>query len=182
LSKTGRSSTQPRPTVNGQYSYKGILKNASGQSASHSDMSAYADETGAYFIPRVDGSIRWLTTAIPGSRASSTQLWNGPSGGGEAPTVVQGGQHLLLDRLVQDRMAMQQQLLLHRTGHDRAVDLPGICCPSYRHQQRHLPAKDLVVADHLVQPVVGSKGTVYLYWGDHWDNCGATSGAGSTTP
>jgi hypothetical protein len=27
--------------------------------------------------------------------------------------------------------------------------------------------------------VVGSKGTVYLYWGDHWDNCGATSGAGS---
>jgi hypothetical protein len=31
-----------------------------------------------------------------------------------------------------------------------------------------------------VQPVVGSKGTVYLYWGDHWDNCGATSGAGSS--
>jgi hypothetical protein len=27
--------------------------------------------------------------------------------------------------------------------------------------------------------VVGSQGTVYLYWGDHWDNCGATSGAGS---
>jgi len=33
-----------------------------------------------------------------------------------------------------------------------------------------------------VQPVVGSKGTVYLYWGDHWDNCGATSGAGSDNP
>ena len=31
-----------------------------------------------------------------------------------------------------------------------------------------------------VQPVVGSKGTVYVYWGDHWDNCGATSGAGSS--
>ena len=31
-----------------------------------------------------------------------------------------------------------------------------------------------------VQPVVGSKGTVYVYWGDHWDNCGATSGAGDS--
>jgi hypothetical protein len=38
------------PTVNGKYTYKGPLTNASGTIASHSDVSAYADETGTYVI------------------------------------------------------------------------------------------------------------------------------------
>ena len=37
-------------TVNGQYAYKGPLKNASGAITAHSDMSAYADDTGAYVL------------------------------------------------------------------------------------------------------------------------------------
>ncbi len=37
-------------TVNGQYAYKGPLKNASGAIIAHSDMSAYADDTGAYVL------------------------------------------------------------------------------------------------------------------------------------
>ena len=48
-------------TVNGQYAYKGPLKNASGSIAAHSDMSAYADDTGAYVLTE-SGHVYTLAT------------------------------------------------------------------------------------------------------------------------
>ena len=47
-------------TVNGQYSYKGPLKNSAGTLAVHSDMSAYADDTGAYVLTE-SGHVYTLT-------------------------------------------------------------------------------------------------------------------------
>jgi hypothetical protein len=167
------------PTVNGQYSYKGILKGPSGQSASHSDMSAYADETGAYFVtesgwvyPLADDCHSWLS----GKQYSAV---NGPSGGGEAPTVFRVG-------------STYYWIASYKTGwrcnNNFYSTAPAMTGP-WTYQGYLAPVTDTSNDISLqrtwlsqttwVQPVVGSKGTVYVYWGDHWDNCGATSGAGS---
>ena len=75
------------PTVNGQYSYKGPLKNSSGQIAAHSDMGAFADTTVAYVITE---------SAHVYTLASDCHSWlsdkqystiNGNSGGSESPAV-----------------------------------------------------------------------------------------------
>jgi hypothetical protein len=168
------------PTVNGQYSYKGILKNASGQSASHSDMSAYADETGAYFITE-SGWVYPLAsdchTWVSGKQYSTV---NGPSGGGEAPTVFKAG-------------STYYWIASYKTGwrcnNNFYSTAPAMTGP-WTYQGFITPVTDTSNDISLqrtwlsqttwVQPVVGSKGTVYVYWGDHWDNCGATSGAGSS--
>ena len=168
------------PTVNGQYSYKGILKNASGQSASHSDMSAYADETGAYFITE-SGWVYPLAsdchTWVSGKQYSTV---NGPSGGGEAPTVFKAG-------------STYYWIASYKTGwrcnNNFYSTAPAMTGP-WTYQGYIAPVSDTSNDISLqrtwlsqttwVQPVVGSKGTVYVYWGDHWDNCGATSGAGSS--
>jgi len=167
------------PTVNGQYSYKGILKSASGQSASHSDMSAYADETGAYFVtesgwvyPLADDCHSWVS----GKQYSAV---NGPSGGGEAPTVFRVG-------------STYYWIASYKTGwrcnNNFYSTAPAMTGP-WTYQGYIAPVTDASNDISLqrtwlsqttwVQPVVGSKGTVYLYWGDHWDSCGATSGAGA---
>ena len=167
------------PTVNGQYSYKGILKSASGQSASHSDMSAYADETGAYFVtesgwvyPLADDCHSWVS----GKQYSAV---NGPSGGGEAPTVFRVG-------------STYYWIASYKTGwrcnNNFYSTAPAMTGP-WTYQGYIAPVTDASNDISLqrtwlsqttwVQPVVGSKGTVCLYWGDHWDSCGATSGAGA---
>ena len=167
------------PTVSGQYSYKGILKNASGQSASHSDMSAYADETGAYFVtesgwvyPLADDCHSWVS----GKQYSTV---NGTSGGGEAPTVFRVG-------------STYYWIASYKTGwrcnNNFYSTAPAMTGP-WTYQGYVAPVTDTSNDISLqrtwlsqttwVQPVVGSKGTVYLYWGDRWDNCGATSGAGA---
>lgn len=167
------------PTVNAVYSYKGSLFNASGQTASHSDMSAYADETGAYFITESG----WVYTL-----ASDCHSWlsgkqypavNGPSGGGEAPTVfkVDGTYYWIAS---------------YKTGwrcnNNFYSTAPAMTGP-WTYQGYIAPVTDpsndtsdqrtWLSQTTWVQPGVGSKGTVYVYLGDHWDDCGATSGAGS---
>jgi len=165
-------------TVNGQYSYQGILKNASGQSASHSDMSAYADDTGAYFVTRAAGSIRWPTTVIAGCLANSTQLSMEPRRRRSAH-CVQGWQHLLLDRVLQDRMAVQQQLLLHRTGHDRPWTYQGFIAPVTDTSNDISLQRTWLSQTTWVQPVVGSKGRSMVLGrslgqlrGHQWRGCG----------
>ena len=167
------------PTVNGQYSYQGILKGPSGQTASHSDMSAYSDETGAYFVtesgwvyPLAEDCHSWVS----GKQYSAV---NGDSGGGEAPTVFRAG-------------STYYWIASYKTGwrcnNNFYSTAPAMTGP-WTYQGYVAPVTDTSNDISLqrtwlsqttwVQPVVGSKGTVYLYWGDHWDNCGATSGAGS---
>jgi hypothetical protein len=167
------------PTVNAVYTFKGSLLNASGQTASHSDMSAYADETGAYFITESG----WVYTLaadchswVSGKQYSAV---NGPSGGGEAPTVFKVG-------------STYYWIMSYKTGwrcnNNFYSTAPAMSGP-WTYQGYIAPVTDPSndISDQRtwlsqttwVQPVVGSKGTVYVYWGDHWNNCGATGGAGS---
>ena len=167
------------PTVNAVYTFKGSLLNASGQTASHSDMSAYADDTGAYFVTESG----WVYTLaadchswVSGKQYSAV---NGPSGGGEAPTVFKAD-------------STYYWIMSYKTGwrcnNNFYSTAPAMSGP-WTYQGYLAPATDPSndISDERtwlsqttwVQPVVGSKGTVYVYWGDHWNSCGATSGAGS---
>ena len=167
------------PTVNGQYSYKGILKNASGQSASHSDMSAYADETGAYFItesgwvyPLADDCHTWLS-------ANHYSAVNGDSGGGEAPTVFKAGSTYYWIASYKTGWRCNNNFYSTAPAMTGPWTYQGFLAPVTDTSNDISLQRTWLSQTTWVQPVVGSKGTVYLYWGDHWDNCGATSGAGS---
>lgn len=78
------------PSVNGKYTYKGPLTNASGMTASHSDMSAYADETGAYVITE-SGHVYTLASDCHSWLSDKSVAVNCTSGGSESPTVFKAG-------------------------------------------------------------------------------------------
>jgi hypothetical protein len=142
-------------------------------------MSAYADDTGAYFVTESG----WVYTLaadchswVSGKQYSAV---NGPSGGGEAPTVFKAD-------------STYYWIMSYKTGwrcnNNFYSTAPAMSGP-WTYQGYLAPATDPSndISDERtwlsqttwVQPVVGSKGTVYVYWGDHWNSCGATSGAGS---
>ena len=166
-------------TVNGQYSYKGILKNASGQRASHSAMSAYADDTGAYFItesgwvyPLADDCHSWVS----GKQYSAV---NGTSGGGEAPTVFRVGSTYYWIASYKTGWRCNNNFYSTAPAMTGPWTYQGFLAPVTDTSNDISLQRTWLSQTTWVQPVVGSKGTVYVYWGDHWDNCGATSGAGA---
>jgi hypothetical protein len=166
-------------TVNGQYSYQGILKNASGQSASHSDMSAYADDTGAYFVtesgwvyPLADDCHSWVS----GKQYSAV---NGTSGGGEAPTVFRVGSTYYWIASYKTGWRCNNNFYSTAPAMTGPWTYQGFIAPVTDTSNDISLQRTWLSQTTWVQPVVGSKGTVYVYWGDHWDNCGATSGAGA---
>jgi hypothetical protein len=73
-------------TVNGQYAYKGPLKNASGTIIARSDMSAYADETGAYVLTESAHVFTLASDCHSWISDRSFSSVNGDSGGAESPT------------------------------------------------------------------------------------------------
>ena len=156
------------PTVNGQYSYKGPLKNSSGQIAAHSDMGAFADDTVAYVITE---------SAHVYTLASDCHSWlsdkqytaiNGNSGGSESPAVFK-------------RNGTYYWVGSYKTGwranNNFYSTAPAMTGP-WTYQGYIAPVTDpnndisdqrtWMSQSTWVQPVVGSQGTVFVYWGDHW--------------
>jgi hypothetical protein len=78
-------------TVNGPYAYKGALKNASGSLIVHSDMGAYADETGAYVLTESAHVFTLAGDCHSWLSDKSYSAVNGDSGGSESPTVFKAG-------------------------------------------------------------------------------------------
>jgi hypothetical protein len=156
------------PTVNGTYTFVGSLTNASGTIAAHSDMSAYADSTGAYVVTE-SGHVYTL--------ASDCHSWltdqafnavNGNSGGSESPTVFKAG-------------STYYWIGSYKTGwranNDFYSTAPAMTGP-WTYQGYVAPVTDPTndISDQRtwlsqstwVQPVKGCSGTTYVYWGDHW--------------
>ena len=74
------------PTVNAVYSYKGPLLNGSAK-AEHSDMSAFADETGAYVVTESGHVFTLAKDCHSWTADNQYKTLNGTTGGIEAPTV-----------------------------------------------------------------------------------------------
>ena len=166
-------------TVNGQYSYQGPLKNASGSIAAHSDMSAYADETGAYVLTESGHVYTLASDCHSWLSDKSFSAINGDSGGAESPTVFKAkGTYYWIGSYKTG----------WRANNNFYATAPAMTGP-WTYQGFVAPVSDTSttvpagapnppeeISDQRtwlsqstwVQPVVGSTGTVYVYWGDHW--------------
>jgi hypothetical protein len=165
-------------TVNGQYAYKGPLKNASGALIVHSDMSAYADSSGAYVLAESGHLFTLASDCHSWLSDKSMSAVNGTSGGAESPTVFKaGGTYYWIGS---NKTGWRANNNFYSTA-------PAITGP-WTYQGFIAPVAD--TADILsaertwlsqstwVQPVTGCAGTVYLYWGDHWDGTQDTTAPG----
>ena len=175
------------PTVNGQYTFQGALTNSSGTIAAHSDMSAFADIDKAYVI--TESAHVYALSADCHSWISDNyySVVNWDSGGGESPTVFKAG-------------STYYWLMSYKTGwranNNFYSTAPAMTGPwTFRGfiapvtdtstvKPAGAPNPPEWISDQRtwlsqstwVTPVTGCNGTVYVFWGDHWD------GTTNTTP
>lgn len=166
------------PSVNGVYTYRGPLLNAAGSKIVHSDMSAYADETGAYVLTESAHVFTLATDCKSWLSDKTYSAVNGDSGGIEAPTVFRA-------------KSTYYWLGSYKTGwranNNFYSTAPAMTGP-WTYRGFIAPVKD--PSDNIsdertwlsqvtwVQPIAGCRDTVYLYWGDHWDGTESTTAPG----
>jgi hypothetical protein len=147
-------------TVTGPYAFQGSLTNSSGTIAAHSDMSALTDGNKAYVITESG----WVYTL-----ASDCHSWvssadysavNGTTGGGEAPTVFKAGSTYYW--IMSDKTGWRANDNFYSTA-------PAMTGP-WTYQGYVAPMGDKTWMSQVtwVMPVVGTQGTTYVFWGDHW--------------
>jgi hypothetical protein len=165
-------------TVNGQYAYKGPLKNASGAQIVHSDMSAYADSSGAYVLAESGHLFTLASDCHSWLSDKSMSAVNGTSSGAESPTVFKAGSTYYW--IGSNKTGWRANNNFYSTA-------PAITGP-WTYQGFIAPVADTadILSDERtwlsqstwVQPITGCEGTVYLYWGDHWDGTQDTTAPG----
>lgn len=165
-------------TVNGKYAFQGALKNASGATAAHSDMSAITDGNNAYVLTE---SAHVYTLAADCHSWLSDKTYsaaNGDSGGLEAPTMFKAG-------------STYYWIGSYKTGwranNNFYSTAPAVTGP-WTYQGYIAPVTDPAnnISDQRtwlsqttwVVPVAGCGGTTYVYWGDHWDGTTSTAAPG----
>jgi hypothetical protein len=165
-------------SVSGEYSYKGPLKNGSGQIAAHSDMSAYADETGAYVLtesghvyPLADDCHSWVSD-------TSVSAINGDSGGAESPTVFKAGGTYYWIGSYKTGWRANNNFYSTAPAIKGPWTYQGFLAPVADAADRLSDERTWMSQSTWVQPVTGCAGTVYVYWGDHWDGNQDTSAPG----
>ena len=156
------------PTVNGKYSYKGKLTDAGGTKADHSDMGAFADDTVAYVITE---SAHVFTLANDCHSWLSDKQYsaiNCTSGGSESPAVFKAnGTYYWIGS---NKTGWRANNDFYSTA--PAMTGPWTCqgyiAPVTDPNNTISDQRTWMSQSTWVQPIVGSKGTVFLYWGDHW--------------
>jgi len=155
-------------TVNGDYKFRGALTNASGVKAVHSDMSALVDGENNPYLITESGHVYKLAADCH-SWVSDTAY--GAMAGMESPTAFKAGDSYFW-------------IMSNKTGF-RANDNEYASAPSMtgpwtkRGLVAPADARTWISQSTFVLPVVGSVGTVYVYFGDHWQN--ANDQTGKTT-
>jgi hypothetical protein len=147
-------------TVNGQYAFQGSLTNSSGTIAAHSDMSALTDGNNAYVVTESGWVYTLANDCHSWVSAKQYPQVNGTTGGVEAPTVFKAGSTWYW--IGSDKTGW-------RANDDFYSTAPAITGP-WTYQGSLAPVGKLtwMTQSTWVMPVVGSQGTVYIYWGDHW--------------
>lgn len=157
-------------TVNATYMFQGSLLSGTGAIAAHSDMSALTDGANAYVVTESG----WVYTL-----ASDCHSWvsakqygavNGTTGGSEAPTVFKAGNTFYW--IGSDKTGW-------RANDDFYSTAPAMTGPwTYRGYVAPEGAKTWMTQTTWVEAVIGSQGTVYVFWGDHWDGDQDTTAPG----
>jgi len=152
-------------TINGDYKYQGPLTNKNGVKAVHSDMSALVDADNHPYVITESGHVYKLADDCH-SWVSDTAY--GAMNGMESPTAFKAGDSYFW-------------IMSNKTGW-RANDNEYASAPSMTGPWTNrglIAPKDAhtwISQSTFVLPVVGSVGTVYVYFGDHWQNADDQSG------
>jgi hypothetical protein len=155
-------------TINGDYSYKGPLEDASGGLIVHSDMSAYVDGTTAYVLTE-SGNVYKLGSDC---HSWTTHTSYAAMANMESPTVFKAGSTYFW--IMSDKSGW-------RANDNQYATAPAMTGP-WTNQGLIAPAgeRTWLSQSTCVLPIIGSTGTAYLFLGDHWfgteDMSGATSG------
>jgi hypothetical protein len=165
-------------TVNGQYAYKGPLKNASGAIVAHSDMSAYADDTGAYVLTESAHVFTLASDCHSWLSDKSYSAINGDSGGSESPTVFKAGTTYYWIGSYKTGWRANNNFYSTAPAMSGPWTYQGFLAPVTDPADNISPERTWLSQSTWVQPVTGCSGTVYLYWGDHWDGTESTAAPG----
>jgi len=159
------------PTVNGIYTFQGSLLNSKGAIAAHSDMSALSDGNNAYVVtesgwvyPLASDCHSWLS-------ANQFPAVNGTTAGSEAPTVFKAGDTYYW--IGSDKTGW-------RANDDFYSTASSMMGPwTYKGYVAPQGMLTWMTQTTWVMPVEGSKGTLYMYWGDHWYGDQSTASPGT---
>ncbi len=146
--------------VNKPYTFHGSLLSGTGAIAAHGDMSALTDGSNAYVVTE-SGWVYTLATDCHGwVSAEQYSAVNGTTGGSEAPTVFSAGNTYYW--IGSDKTGWRANDNFYSTA-------PAMTGPwTYQGYVAPQGAKTWMSQTTWVEPVVGSQGTVYVFWGDHW--------------
>jgi hypothetical protein len=156
-------------TVNGKYSYKGPLKNASGAIAAHSDMSAYADSTGAYVLTESGHVYTLATDCHSWLSDKSYSAINGDSGGAESPAVFKAGSTYYWIGSYKTGWRANNNFYSTAPAITGPWTYQGYVAPVSDPSNNLSDQRTWLSQSTWVMPIVGCNGTTYVYWGDHWD-------------
>ena len=157
------------PSVNGDYSFAGALTNASGQTAAHSDMSAITDADKAYVITE-SGHIYTLAAdchSWVSDKAYSAV--NGDSGGSESPTVFKAGDTYYWIGSYKTGWRANNNFYSTAPALTGPWTYRGFLAPVTDPKNNSSDERTWLSQSTWVTPLQGCNGTVYVYWGDHWD-------------
>jgi len=147
-------------TVNGTYSFRGALKDATGAQISHSDMSALTDGSNAYVVTEAGWVYKLASDCHSWVSASHYTAVNGTSTGIEAPTIFKAGSTYYW---------LGSSKTGWRANDDFYSTAPAITGPwTYRGYIAPQGKLTWMTQVTWVLPIAGSAGTTYLYQGDHW--------------
>jgi len=152
-------------TINGDYKYKGALTNASGTKAVHSDMSAFVDSENNPYVITESGHVYKLAADCH-SWLSDTAY--SAMAGMESPTAFKAGDSYFW--IMSNKTGF-------RANDNEYASAPAMSGPwTNRGLIAPADAHTWISQSTFVLPVVGSAGTVYVYFGDHWQNADDQSG------
>ena len=156
------------PTVNGKYTFQGSLLNSAGLIAAHSDMSAYADSTGAYVLTE-SGHVYTLASDCHSWLSDQTfSAVNGDSGGSESPTVFKAGSTYYWIGSYKTGWRANNNFYSTAPAVTGPWTYQGFVAPVTDPTNDISDQRTWLTQSTWVQPVTGCSGTTYVYWGDHW--------------
>jgi hypothetical protein len=165
-------------TVNGQYAYKGPIKNAGGTLIVHSDMGAYADDTGAYVLTESAHVFTLASDCHSWLSDRSFAAVSGDSGGSESPTVFKAGSTYYWIGSYKTGWRANNNFYSTAPAVTGPWTYQGYLAPVTDPADNISPERTWLSQSTWVQPVTGCNGTVYVYWGDHWDGTESTAAPG----
>ncbi len=166
------------PTVNGDYTYMGLLLSSAGAKAEHSDMSALSDGDNAYVVTESGHVYTLAADCHSWVSDKSYSAVNGDSGGSESPTVFKAGNTYYWIGSYKTGWRANNNFYSTAPAMTGPWTYQGYLAPVVDPTDQTSDQRTWLSQSTWVIPVAGTTGTTYVYWGDHWDGNQDTTAPG----